>query len=143
MASLNQVNLIGNLGAAPELRSTGTGKSVCSFRVAVKDTWGSGNDRQESTTWVSVVAWDKLGEACETYLRKGSLCFVQGRLVTRSYDNKDGVKVNVTEVVATAVQFLDPQRHGHEPAQTKVPVKQEPKQQQRRYDPNEDSNVPF
>ncbi|MGC8486434.1 MAG: single-stranded DNA-binding protein, partial [Candidatus Baltobacteraceae bacterium] len=84
--SYNRVILVGNLTRDPEQRALQGGKSVTKFSLAVN------NPRnKEEVTFVDIVAWDRLGETCNTYLKKGSNCLVEGRLVVRSYDDKDGV----------------------------------------------------
>jgi single-strand DNA-binding protein len=122
--SVNKVLLIGRLGNNPEIRYTNTGTAVANFNLATSETWNDKNgQRQERTEWHRVVVWGKLAELCEKYLAKGRQCFVEGRLQTRSWDDKDGNKRYTTEVVATTVQFLgganaQPSSHAgmHEPA---------------------------
>ena len=107
MSSLNQLTLIGRLGADPEKRSTQTGKSVCNFRLATGDTYQDRNgNTQESTEWHSVVAWDKLGELCYQFLAKGRQVYIQGPLRSRTYTDKQGVERRSWEVVAKTVTFL-------------------------------------
>ena len=99
--SYNRVILVGNLTRDPEIRYTQSGKGVTKFSLAVN------NPRnKEETTFVDIVAWDKLGETCNTYLKKGTNCLVEGRLVIRSYDDKDGNKRKATEVVIDNMQML-------------------------------------
>lgn len=99
--SYNRIILVGNLTRDPEIRYTQSGKSVTKFTLAVN------NPRnKEDTTYVDIVAWDKLGEICNTYLKKGSNTLIEGRLVIRSYDDKDGNKRKATEVVADNMQML-------------------------------------
>jgi single-strand DNA-binding protein len=99
--SYNRIILVGNLTRDPEIRYTQSGKGVTKFTLAVN------NPRnKEETTFVDVVAWDRLGETCNTYLKKGSNCLVEGRLVIRSYDDKDGNKRKATEVVIDNMQML-------------------------------------
>ncbi|MHB8461326.1 MAG: single-stranded DNA-binding protein [Vulcanimicrobiaceae bacterium] len=99
--SYNRIILVGNLTRDPEIRYTQTGKSVTKFTLAVN------NPRnKEEVTYVDIVAWDKLGETCNTYLKKGSNTLIEGRLVIRSYDDKDGNKRKATEVVADNMQML-------------------------------------
>ena len=106
-ASLNRMQAIGNLGADPELRYTTSGASVCEMRVAVNESWtDKQGQRQESTEWLRVIAWGKLGENCAKYLAKGRPVYLEGRLKTRSWDDKEGNKRQTTEIVATDVQFL-------------------------------------
>jgi single-strand DNA-binding protein len=105
--SVNKVLLIGRLGNKPEIRYTNTGTGVANFNLATSENWNDKNgQKQERTEWHRVVVWGKLAELCEKYLDKGRQCFVEGRLQTRSWDDKDGNKRYTTEVVATTVQFL-------------------------------------
>lgn len=107
MAGVNKVILIGNLGKDPELRVTQSGASVCQLNIATTRVWfDKQNQKQEDTEWHRVVVWGKQAENCNQYLSKGRQCYVEGRLQTRSYDDKDGVKRYSTEVVADTVQFL-------------------------------------
>ena len=99
--SYNRVILVGNLTRDPEIKYTQSGKGVTKFSLAVN------NPRnKEETTFVDIVAWDKLGETCNKYLKKGSNTLVEGRLVIRSYDDKDGNKRKATEVVIDNMQML-------------------------------------
>jgi single-strand DNA-binding protein len=105
--SYNRVILVGNLTRDPEIRYTQSGKGVTKFTLAVN------NPRnKEETTFVDIVAWDRLGETCNTYLKKGMNTLVEGRLVIRSYDDKDGVKRKATEVVIDNMQMLGSRRDG-------------------------------
>jgi single-strand DNA-binding protein len=104
---LNKVLLIGNLGADPDMRYTPSGAGVCELRVATNESWtDKSGQRQERTEWHRVVVWGKRAELCAKYLTKGRQCYVEGRLRTRSWDDKDGNKRYTTEIVATDVQFL-------------------------------------
>ena len=108
---MNSVQILGNLVRDPEVRYTSTGRPVASFTVAATNTYidRSTNETKEQTAFVNCVAWGKLGEAAGN-LRKGSRCFVEGRINTRSYETADGQKRYVTEVVANFVgQALDTQ----------------------------------
>ena len=103
--SYNRIILVGNLTRDPEIRYTQSGKGVTKFTLAVN------NPRnKEETTFVDIVAWDRLGETCNTYLKKGSNALVEGRLVIRSYDDKDGNKRKATEVVIDNMQMLGSRR---------------------------------
>ena len=103
--SYNRVILVGNLTRDPEIRYTQSGKGVTKFTLAVN------NPRnKEETTFVDIVAWDRLGETCNTYLKKGSNALVEGRLVIRSYEDKEGVKRKATEVVIDNMQMLGSRR---------------------------------
>jgi single-strand DNA-binding protein len=108
--SYNRVILVGNLTRDPEIRYTQSGKGVTKFTLAVN------NPRnKEETTFVDIVAWDRLGETCNTYLKKGMNALVEGRLVIRSYDDKDGNKRKATEVVIDNMQMLGSRRDGGGP----------------------------
>ena len=105
--SVNKVLLIGRLGNNPEIRYTNTGTAVANFNLATSENWNDKNgQKQERTEWHRVVVWGKLAELCEKYLSKGRQCFVEGRLQTRSWDDKDGNKRYTTEIVASTIQFL-------------------------------------
>ena len=105
--SLNRVLIIGNLGRDPEVRFTGTGKAVGRFPVATSDVWTDNEgQRQERTEWHNVVVFGKQAETCGQYLAKGRQVFVEGAVRSRQYDDKDGNKRYITEIVAQRVQFL-------------------------------------
>ncbi len=107
MASLNKVMLIGNLGADPEMRYTQNNQSVCNFRMATTDVWNDkSGQKQERTEWHRIVVWGRQAEACVNYLKKGRPVYVEGRIQTREWDDKEGVKRYTTEIVAERVQFL-------------------------------------
>jgi single-strand DNA-binding protein len=117
MASINKVLILGRLGQDPSSRFTPNGDCVCNFSIATSETWKDRQtgEKKETTTWHNIVAWRQLGELCGKYLAKGSQCFVEGKLQTRSYE-KDGVKRTVTEIVANDVQFLGGKTERQEPA---------------------------
>jgi len=103
---MNKVLLIGNLGKKPELKQVG-GDSVCQFSIATSESYKDKNgEKKTETTWHNVVAWRKLAEICEQYLDKGSKIFVEGKIRNREYENKDGQKVRVSEVVMSNMEFL-------------------------------------
>ena len=102
MASLNRVEIIGNVGREPEMRFTPEGKEVVTFSVAVNSKFGE----KETTEWFNIVAWQKLAETCNQYLGKGQQVFIEGRLQTRTWEGEDGQKKYKTEVVANKVLFL-------------------------------------
>ena len=97
----------GRLGRDVDLKYTQTGKAVASFSIAVSEKWSSNGEKKERTDWINIVAWDKLGELCGQYLAKGSKVLIEGKLQTRSYEDKNGTKKYVTEIVAQQVEFLD------------------------------------
>ena len=107
MASVNKVILIGNLGRDPELRYTQGGQAVANFTLATNERFSSKDgEKQERTEWHRIVVWGKLGELCGEYLAKGRQCFVEGRLQTREWTDKENRKQYTTEVVANNVVFL-------------------------------------
>ena len=107
MASVNKVILIGNLGADPEKRVTGSGQVVTNFNIATTERWNDkSGQKQERTEWHRIVVWGQQAENCATYLNKGRPVYVEGNLRTRKWDDKDGNTRYTTEVVAQRVQFL-------------------------------------
>jgi len=118
MPSLNRVQLIGRLGKDPESRFTPTGKKVAQFSLAVSNRWKSAEgEAKESTEWVNIEAWNRLGEVCQQYLHKGSLVYLEGRMKTDKYDDKSGETKYYTKVVALSMQMLD-RKPGEEPVST-------------------------
>jgi single-strand DNA-binding protein len=101
--SFNKVILIGNLTRDPEIRYIASGAAVTKFTLAVNRR----SKQAEETDFIDCVAWDKLAETCNTYLKKGMSCLVEGRLSIRSYDDKDGNKRKATEIVCNNMQMLD------------------------------------
>jgi single-strand DNA-binding protein len=121
---VNRAFLIGRLGRDPELRYTTSGTPVASFSIATDERWvDSGGNRQTRTEWHNIVAWSKLAEICGQYLKKGKLVFIEGRIQTREWDDRDGNKRRTTEIVASNMQMLD--RGG---APENAPVSQAPDQ---------------
>jgi single-strand DNA-binding protein len=107
MPTLNRVQLIGRLGKDPESKYTPTGKKVCHFSLAVSNRWkDKSGEIKETTEWVNIEAWGRLGEVCHEYLKKGSLIFVEGRLKTDKYEANGETKY-FTKVIAQTLQFLD------------------------------------
>lgn len=107
MSGLNKVSIIGNVGKAPEVRASKAGDSVCNFSVAVNEKWKDKNGQmQERVEWVRIAVWGKLADLCGQYLEKGRQVYVEGRLQTREYTDKEGKKAFSTEVVANQVIFL-------------------------------------
>ncbi len=108
MASVNKVILIGNLGRDPELRYTQSGQAVANFSLATNERFGGrdGGEQQERTEWHRIVTWGKTAETCAQYLAKGRNVYIEGRLQTRDWEDRDGNKRQTTEVVAQRVQFL-------------------------------------
>jgi len=111
--SVNKVILIGNLGSDPELKYTPSGAAVTNFNVATNEIWNDKDgNKQERTEWHRVVLWRKLAEIAGEYLKKGSKVYLEGKLQTRSWEDKDGVKRYTTEVVADNMTMLDAKGEG-------------------------------
>ena len=110
---VNRVILIGNLGSDPEIRYTQSGSPVCSFKIACSEKYkdASGN-MQENTEWVPIVAWGKLAEICSQYLHKGSRVYIEGKLQTRKWQDKEGGTRYTTEIVAREMKMLDGRESG-------------------------------
>jgi len=105
--SLNKVMLIGNLGKDPELRFTPSGRAVAKFSLATSEQWTTPEgQRQDRTEWHNIVVWGKQAETCGQYLSKGRQVYIEGSIRSRQYDDKEGQKRWITEVVAQRVQFL-------------------------------------
>jgi single-strand DNA-binding protein len=107
--SLNRATLIGHVGKDAEVRYTGSGIAVATFTVATSDSWKDKNSGQlqEKTEWHNIVAWNRLGEICGEYVKKGKRVYIDGRIQNRSYDDKDGNKRYVSEIVANDLILLD------------------------------------
>lgn len=108
MASLNKVLLIGNLGADPETRYTTSGDAVCNIRLATTDSWKdkSSGEQRESTEWHRVVFYRRMAEIAGQYLKKGSQVYIEGRIKTRKWQNKEGQDQYTTEIEATEMKML-------------------------------------
>lgn len=108
MRGLNKLQLIGNLGKDPDLKYTQQGTPVITFSVAVSRGYSATDEQtREETEWFRVVAWQKLAEQCNEYLRKGSRVYIEGRLRTREWQGQDGQPQKTVEVVATDMMMLD------------------------------------
>lgn len=104
---INKVILVGNLGQDPELRYTGSGTAVCNMRLATNESYKDAEGNMvDKTEWHSIVAWSRLAEICDQYLKKGSQVYFEGSLQTRSYDDKDGNTRYVTEIKAREMMML-------------------------------------
>ncbi len=105
---INKVILVGNLGQDPETRTTPGGTTVTNIRIATTDSWTdkASGEKKESTEWHSVVLWSRLGEIAAEYLRKGSQVYIEGRLQTRKWQDKQGNDRYTTEIVASDMQML-------------------------------------
>lgn len=122
MPALNRVQLIGYLGKNPEGKYTPTGKKVIDFSIAITNRWETRDgETKESTEWVNIEAWDRLGEVCQEYLKKGSLVYVEGRLKTNRYEDQGETRY-FTKVVAQTVQFLSDSRADNDAAEQYSPT---------------------
>jgi single-strand DNA-binding protein len=107
MASVNKVILIGNLGSDPDVRYTPSGTAVANFNIATNESWtNKEGTREERTEWHRIVCWNRTAELCGEYLSKGRTVYIEGRLQTREWEDKEGQKRYTTEVVAQSVKFL-------------------------------------
>lgn len=124
MASVNKVILIGNLGKDPELRYTPGGQAVTNFSIATAERWkDKDGQNQQRTEWHNIVAWGRQAEIANEYLKKGSPVYIEGRLQTRSWEDKDGNKRSVTEIVTQRLQLLG--RRAPEEGETPPPAEAE------------------
>lgn len=107
--SVNKIILIGNLGGDPELRHTASNIPVVNFTVATNESWlNKDGVREERTEWHRVVAWRRLAEICHEYLRKGTQVYIEGKLQTRNWEDQNGQKRYMTEIVAAEMVILSP-----------------------------------
>lgn len=144
MASLNQVNLIGNLGRDPEVKHLASGDAVCNFSIACSESWKdkATGEKKEKTEWVNISIFGKLAEIAGQYLKKGSQVFLSGKLQTRKWQDKDGNDRYTTEVVCHEMKMLggkpEGAQGGGQPAQRSAPpAASNPAQQ------FDDSDIPF
>ena len=122
MKSINKVTLIGHCGKQPEVRYTQSGAPVANFSLATNESWTSKTgERQDTTEWHRIVAWGKLAEICQEYVHKGSYLYIEGKIQTRSYDDRDGVKRYITEIKAMEIGLLD-RKPGLESAGGEPPI---------------------
>lgn len=153
MASINKVILIGNLGADPENRALPSGEAVCNIRLATTENWKdkSSGEKRELTEWHRVVMYRKLAEIANQYLRKGSAVYIEGRLRTRKWQDKDGQERSTTEIEASEMKMLGGRQETYEssPAtdhRREVPqavdLRQAPSSS-RTNDPFDDYTIPF
>jgi len=103
---VNKVILIGNLGADPEVRYTQNGTAVANFRMATTETWKKEGEKEELTEWHRVVVFGRLAEICGEYLSKGSKVYIEGRIQTRKWEDRDGNPRYTTEIVAREMKML-------------------------------------
>lgn len=148
MSSLNKILLIGHLGRDPEVRYTPDGAPVATFSLATSENWTDKNgSRQERTEWHNIVAWNKLADLCKKYLVKGRQVYIEGRIRSRDWNDRDGNKRRTTEVMATQIVLLGSRAQSAEAgAQPMEPVSRaaaEPDQQAFDDAGITDSDIPF
>ena len=140
-SSVNKVILVGHIGNKPEGRYTPSGISTVSFSLATNESWiDSENEKQERTEWHNIVAWNKLADFATEYLQKGQLIYIEGRMQTRTYQDKEDIQRRVTEIVSTAITPLewkttDKKENGSANAVDKKNTKVE--------EPTEEEDLPF
>ena len=133
--SVNKVILVGNLGKDVDLRYTPDGTAVANFSLATSEKWkDKQGQQQKKTEWHNIVIWRQLAEICGKYLQKGSQVYLEGKITTRSYDDRDGVKKYFTEIVCDQMKMLgsapDRQASNQQPSQPEKPF-------------NPDDDIPF
>jgi len=117
--ALNKVMVIGNLGKDPEIKYLQDGQAVANFSVAVNENWtDKAGKKQEKVEWIRVVVWGKTAENCAKYLSKGKQVFIEGKMQTREWMDKEDKKNYITEVQALNVQFLGHKESGERPPHT-------------------------
>ena len=124
---LNKAMLIGRLGGDPEVRFTQSGTAVCSFSIATSEAWTDKNgEKQERTEWHRITCWDKLAENVGKFLSKGRQVYVEGKLQTRKWTDKDGTDRYTTEIVARQVSFLGSRPEGENQPRNAPPPEDDP-----------------
>jgi single-strand DNA-binding protein len=142
VGSVNKVILIGNLGKDPEVRHTQSGSSVATFSIATNESWNNREgQREERTEWHRVVVFGKLADICGQYLKKGKQVYIEGRLQTRSWDDRDGNKRYTTEIVASQMTMLG--RGGEGPSDSYAPPIEEERFSGGGSSWPEDDDIPF
>ncbi len=137
MAGVNKVILIGNLGADPEIRYTPGGVAVANLRLATTENWTNKEGQRETRTeWHRVVAFGRLAEICGEHLSKGRQIFIEGRIQTRQWEDRDGIKRYTTEIIATTMQMLGRPEDRSAPTAEDKPAGAEPA-------PSEPDDIPF
>ena len=135
MAGVNKAILLGRLGADPEIRYTSNGTAVANFRIATSERWTNPNgEKEERTEWHRIVAFGKLGEICGEYLAKGKQVYIEGRLQTRTWEDRDKNQRTTTEIIATVMQMLGSAGGGKAPDKEELSYAEEPAK---------DEDIPF
>ena len=126
MASINKVIIVGNLGRDPETRYTTGGEAICNIAVATSDRWKdkATGEQREATEWHRISAFGKLAEIMGQYLKKGSQVYIEGKIRTRKYTDKDGIEKFATDIIADQMQMLGGKSEGTQ-EQSKPPARSE------------------
>ncbi len=141
---LNKVILIGNLGRDPEVRYTPGGLAVANFSMATSETWTNKEGEKETRTeWHRIVAWGKLGEICGEYLSKGKQIYIEGRIQTREWEDKEGNKRYTTEIIALQMLMLGSRESTDEPRQSPSSDMETPNLPEPPISKTKDDDIPF
>lgn len=146
MGSLNKVELIGNLGKQPEIKQISNGNKVATFTLATTEpayTTQNGTQVQEKTEWHNIVAWGGNASIAERFLKKGQQVYIEGKMRTRSYDNKSGQKCYITEVICEKIVLLSNGEGKAEQPQVQAAPQPQPVQQAAENNYNNDDDLPF
>lgn len=144
MASVNKAILIGNLGADPDVRSTAEGQAVCNFNIATNERWKDKSGQlQERTEWHRIVVWGRQAELCRDYLSKGRTVYIEGRLQTRKWEDKQGQTRYTTEIVAQNVRFLGSPANREKTTDTAVDVQNQRSSPQSPPPFDSEEDIPF
>jgi single-strand DNA-binding protein len=134
MASVNKVILVGNLGKDPETKYLSSGDAVTNFTIATTESWkDKSGDKKDATEWHRISAFGKLAEICGEYLKKGSAVYIEGKIKTRKWQDKEGVDRYTTEIAADRMQMLGGKPESEKPA----------KQESKRRSVEPDDDLPF
>lgn len=141
---LNKVILIGNLGRDPEVRYTPGGLAVANFSMATSETWTNKEGEKETRTeWHRIVAWGKLGEICGEYLSKGKQVYIEGRIQTREWEDKEGNKRYTTEIIASQMLMLGSRESAGEPRPSPSSDMETPNLPEPPISKTKDDDIPF
>jgi single-strand DNA-binding protein len=121
MASVNKVIILGNVGKDPEVRYSAAGKAVCNISIATSRSYGKGDERKEETEWHSVVLYERQAEIAGEYLKKGRPVYIEGRIRTRKWQDKEGQDRYTTEIIAESMQLLGGREEASAPRPAPAP----------------------
>ncbi len=143
--SVNKVILVGRLGRDPETRYTSGGQAVCNFTLATDETFKDrSGERQKRTEWHRIVLWGKLAEIAQQYLKKGTLVYIEGRIQSRQWDDRDGNKRTSHEIVGNVMRILSPRGEAAPPVEAEAQVPAAPSPEEGATGPEiSDEDIPF